>query len=305
MELHHLRSFAAVARTGNLTRASEILNLSQPALSAQIKALESELGVTLFERTGRGMEITDHGKLLLERAEGVMIGAGELVAVARELAGGRAGVLRIGLNTDAEVLRVAALSADLAGTAPDVRLELVQGVTSSIVEGVAARILDAGFVYGPDGRMGLASRKLGSAKFVVVAPRSWSRRLSRAGLKQILGEPWIWPPDDCPFYAVTADLFRRSGLSPKRAITVDHEATILSLVRAEVGLSLLPADMVRRGAGDSAVVELHETDSEIGLFFVYRAEAERDSLMRTVLGALGRVWGGLAEPASGVPQQPA
>ena len=285
MELHHLRSFAA--------------------LSAQIKALESELGVTLFERTGRGMEITDHGKLLLERAEGVMVGAGELVAVARELAGGRAGVLRIGLNTDAEVLRVAALSADLAGTAPDVRLELVQGVTSSIVEGVAARILDAGFVYGPDGRMGLASRKLGSAKFVVVAPRSWSRRLSRAGLEQILGEPWIWPPDDCPFYAVTADLFRRSEVSSKRAITVDHEATILSLVRAEVGLSLLPADMVRRGAGDSAVVELHETDSEIGLFFVYRAEAERDSLMRTVLGALGRVWGGLAEPASGVPQQPA
>jgi len=285
MELHHLRSFAA--------------------LSAQIKALESELGVTLFERTGRGMEITDHGKLLLERAEGVMVGAGELVAVARELAEGRAGVLRIGLNTDAEVLRVAALSADLAGTAPDVRLELVQGVTSSIVEGVAARILDAGFVYGPDGRMGLASRKLGSAKFVVVAPRSWSRRLSRAGLEQILGEPWIWPPDDCPFYAVTADLFRRSEVSSKRAVTVDHEATIFSLVRAGVGLSLLPADMVRRGAGDSAVVELHETDSEIGLFFVYRAEAERDSLMRTVLGALGRVWGGLAEPASGVPQQPA
>ncbi|HVR94792.1 MAG TPA: LysR family transcriptional regulator, partial [Casimicrobiaceae bacterium] len=68
MELNHLQSFIAVARLGHLTRAAETLHLSQPALSGQIKALEENLGVTLFERSSSGMSLTTSGRLLLEDA---------------------------------------------------------------------------------------------------------------------------------------------------------------------------------------------------------------------------------------------
>ena len=77
MELYQLRSFAAVAEAGHLTRASEKLHISQPALSAQIKALEDELGVALFERTPSGMTLTTAGQRLLPEATKVVTAAGE------------------------------------------------------------------------------------------------------------------------------------------------------------------------------------------------------------------------------------
>ena len=75
MELYQLRSFAAVAEAGHLTRAAEKLHISQPALSAQIKALEDELGVALFDRTSSGMVLTASGQRLLAEAEKVLAAA--------------------------------------------------------------------------------------------------------------------------------------------------------------------------------------------------------------------------------------
>ena len=85
MELYQLRSFAVVAELGHLTRASERLHLSQPALSAQIKALEDELGVTLFERTPSGMVLTSAGRALLPEAEKVLAAAQALAQLLQEL----------------------------------------------------------------------------------------------------------------------------------------------------------------------------------------------------------------------------
>src|SRR5262249_60738923 len=78
MELYQLRSFAAVAELGHLTRAAEKLHISQPAVSAQIKALEDELGVTLFERVSSGMQLTSAGRNLLPAAEQVLGAANAL-----------------------------------------------------------------------------------------------------------------------------------------------------------------------------------------------------------------------------------
>src|SRR5579859_4676017 len=69
MEIHQLRTFVAVAREGSITRASELLHLSQPAVSAHIKAMEEALGVTLFERTSRGMDLTTDGQRIRAKAE--------------------------------------------------------------------------------------------------------------------------------------------------------------------------------------------------------------------------------------------
>src|SRR5512140_294423 len=82
MELYQLRTFLAIARTGNLTRAASILATSQPAVSAQLRALEDELGVELFSRTSRGMELTAAGLALRPRAEDLDARATELLAVA-------------------------------------------------------------------------------------------------------------------------------------------------------------------------------------------------------------------------------
>ncbi len=100
MELYQLRSFVAVAGVGHLTRASEKLHVSQPAVSAQIKALEDELELTLFERTSSGMELTFAGQRLLADAEKVLPAAQALRNEAQAFKGQIAGKVSVGTLSD-------------------------------------------------------------------------------------------------------------------------------------------------------------------------------------------------------------
>ena len=105
MEIYQLRSFAAIAETGQLTRAAEKLHVSQPALSAQLKALEEELEFTLFERTSNGMVLTAAGKRLLVDADKVLAAAQNLQNHARALKGDVVGKARIGTLSDPKFIR--------------------------------------------------------------------------------------------------------------------------------------------------------------------------------------------------------
>ena len=111
MELYQLRSFAAVAELGHLTRAADRLHISQPALSAQIKALEDELGVPLFERLSSGMELTAAGRRLLPEAHKVVAAAQVLRSHASAFKGEVAGRVRVGTVSDPEFIRIADLLA--------------------------------------------------------------------------------------------------------------------------------------------------------------------------------------------------
>src|SRR5882757_4734423 len=96
MEIHQLKTFIVVAREGSITRASERLHLSQPAVSAQIKAMEDTLGLTLFERTPRGMSLTGDGQRLLVKAEQTLLAHDQLIAEAARIKGRLTGRLRLG-----------------------------------------------------------------------------------------------------------------------------------------------------------------------------------------------------------------
>src|SRR5690348_18262539 len=106
MELYQLRSFAAVAELGHLTRAAERLHVSQPAVSAQIKALEDELSVVLFERGAAGMALTAGGRQLLPEAERVVAAAQSLRSQALALRGEIAGRVRLGTVSDPDLTRL-------------------------------------------------------------------------------------------------------------------------------------------------------------------------------------------------------
>jgi DNA-binding transcriptional LysR family regulator len=106
MELYQLKAVLAVARTGQLGRAGEQLHLTQSAISKQIKSLEDELGVLLFDRTPTGMTVTAAGRRLLPIAGRVVDGAQEMAALAASLRGNITGVLRLGTIIDPESLRL-------------------------------------------------------------------------------------------------------------------------------------------------------------------------------------------------------
>src|ERR1700739_4438004 len=99
MELRHLRYFVAIAEERSFTRAAERLWVAQPGLSTQIRRLETELGVRLFDRHSRGVEMTDAGELLLERARGVLAAAHKASATGEDVRAGLSGTLRLGVSS--------------------------------------------------------------------------------------------------------------------------------------------------------------------------------------------------------------
>src|SRR5438552_7897423 len=128
MELYQLRSFATIAETGQLTRAAEKLHVSQPALSAQLKALEEELEFTLFERTPNGMVLTAAGRRLLAGAESVLAAAQTLQNDARAMKGEVIGKARIGTLSDPGFIRIGEFIGAATQRHPLLDLELHQGV---------------------------------------------------------------------------------------------------------------------------------------------------------------------------------
>src|SRR5947208_5868665 len=118
MELRHLRYFVAVAEERSFTRAAERLWVAQPGLSTQIRRLETELGVKLFERHTRGADLTQAGELFLERARVALAAADAAGATGRDLEAGLVGRLRLGIASGARWRPAPTCSGDSATSAP-------------------------------------------------------------------------------------------------------------------------------------------------------------------------------------------
>ena len=133
MELYQLKTFVAIAQEKSLTRAAERVYTSPPAVSAQIKALEDELGVKLFDRTSRGMVLTEPGTRLLEEAERTLASAGRMRAAAAQLRGAAQGVVRFGTVSDPIALRLGNVLVSLAERHPQITLQLHQGLSANML----------------------------------------------------------------------------------------------------------------------------------------------------------------------------
>ena len=148
MELYQLRTFAAVAEEGHLTRAAERLHLSQPAVSGHIKALEQELDVRLFERTATGMVLTEPGRQLLTHANKVLTAAEGVKRAAQQLHTEVSGLLHVGTVADPADNRLGAVLSAAVKRHPLLRLELHQTMSGTARESVREGRLDAAFFFG-------------------------------------------------------------------------------------------------------------------------------------------------------------
>lgn len=143
MTLVQLRHLIALAATGSFSRAAESVHLSQPALSRSIQALESELGVALFDRIGRRAELTPIGRETLERARQLVSDAQDLQERTHAVAAGRLGTLRVGMGSGPAALWMTPLLLEVATTRPQWRVDVARGATELLVQRLRARALDA------------------------------------------------------------------------------------------------------------------------------------------------------------------
>lgn len=143
MTLVQLRHLIALAQTGSFSRAAQAQFLTQPALSRSIRALEDELGMPLFDRVGRRIELTAFGRATLERARLLVSDAEELQGSGQRSREGERGVLRVGMGSGPGAMLMTPLLMTIALDHPQVHVEIARGGTELLVQSLRARTLDA------------------------------------------------------------------------------------------------------------------------------------------------------------------
>ncbi|MCG8427825.1 MAG: LysR family transcriptional regulator [Chromatiales bacterium] len=242
MELYQLRTFLAVADEGNLTRASERLFTSQPAISAHIKALEEELSVKLFERTSKGMMLTPEGVVLKEKAQGVMSAAQAFTSTADALQGQLIGDIRMGVNTDGEFLRLSKMLSGVRTEHPKLKMRFIQEVSGNITHNILHETLDCGFFFGENPHPEIETVILSQVNFMLCASIAWKDQVVGASWDELTNLPWVFPIPQCPYMQIFEQAFAKYQKQPEDVAHASSEAAVNALIKEGVGVSLIRED---------------------------------------------------------------
>ncbi|MGK2741182.1 LysR family transcriptional regulator [Tepidicaulis sp. LMO-SS28] len=247
LNYHHLRYFWAVAHDGNLTRTAERLNVSQSALSIQIKQLEERLGHTLFERRGRQLVLTEAGRLTLDHADAIFSAGEELLANLRSSAQPRQ-ALRIGaLATLSRNFQITFLKPVLGRS--DIEVVLRSGTTAELLRGLQSLNFDVILLTQPPARDAVTpfvSHRLAQQRISLIGRAEIVGKRRKRNLRGLLAsEPVLLPTEDSSVRTDFNALMDRWNIQPQIAAEVDDMAMLRLLTREGVGLGVIPPIVVK------------------------------------------------------------
>lgn len=297
MELHQLRSFLAVARTGQLVRASEQLHLTQSALSKQIKSFEDELGVLLFTRTPAGMLLSSAGRRLLPLAVRTVESAQEIDAIAASIRGAVSGVLRLGTIIDPESIRLGPLLAALMEFSPHVDVSLFHGISGGVLQLLKEKQVDACFYLGTLKDPEVAVKQLALEHYVVVGPAAWKVRLESANWTQLAAMPWMATPRGSSQHGLVDQMFAERGLVYRTVVEADQEASMIELIQAGVALGLMRERIAAPAMQSGQAVVWPGARLPCPLSLLYLRANEDAAMLQAVLAATQAVWPADADAA--------
>ncbi len=239
MELYQLGYFIEIARQRSFTRAAERLHMAQPALSQQMKNLESELGTVLFIRGRKETQLTAAGKAFLPRAEALLTQAEAAKAVVSDVAHMRGGRLVIAAIPSVSACLLPDAIRQFSRQHPQVRLQLLEESSERVAEGVESGRADLGFLQLPASKAVFEAKTLLDEPFVALASRS--RALAgkkELTLRQLAHESFIFYKGRARDTAVEA--CRKAGFEPLVVCESGELETIRAFVAAGLGVALLP-----------------------------------------------------------------
>ena len=290
MELYQLQSFVTVARENHLTRAAERLNISQPAVSAHVKALEEEFDQPLFIRTPTGMQLTAGGSVLYKKAKKVLQEVSELTRLGENLLNQPVGIIRIGLNRNAEFLRISPLYQQLRNQYPNFEIILHQSISGTILKLIRTNELDCGFVLGSCDADDLCLLQLARFRLRVIGPVELQARLEKADFAALAEFPWIGIPEDCPYNRIMKEYFYDQGMYPRTEAVADQQAAIISMIESGVGLNFMLEEEALQAEGQGKLAIWPGGSFPIELFFAYRANDDHSSMIQAVKKIITAIW---------------
>jgi DNA-binding transcriptional LysR family regulator len=249
MENFRLKVFRTVADTLNFRQAAEALYLTQPAVTLQIKALEEELGVPLFDRTENRVTLTEAGRILLKHAKKVEA----LTAVARQelarLVGEEEGDLSVGASTTISQYLLPRLIGEFRRSNPKIRLSLLGANTEKIVRGILDGTLAIGLIEGPSLHRDLGEEPFVADEIVVIVPSKHEWVGQHVEAQQLLKAPLILREKGSGTRRVVEAALKAAGIQMKHARVVmelDSTEAIKSAVEAGLGIGFVSCRAIRK-----------------------------------------------------------
>lgn len=324
LDLLSLKAFATVAREGSVSKAAQLLFLSQPAVSLQLKSLQDRLGLALFVRSGRGLALTRDGAALLPQAEKVLSAYDDFGQAASRLGRSLRGTLRIGTILDPEFIRLGAFLKELVEAAPHIETELSQHMSGEVRTRLQQGQLDVGFYlatsqelaqmreptsekvalnpYLYEGNMASAhtntaqsatqfiAQELTHFSYRVLAPAGWGPQVMGKDWRALAQLPWIVTPSASAHHRLLQAVLGPMGVQARRAALVDQEASMLDLVRSGVGLSLARDTLALREAQSRGLVVADRVQLDCTLCFMFNAAERHNPSIDAASRALAKVW---------------
>jgi len=273
-ELWQLRYFIAVAERLHFGRAAEALHISQPPLSRAIRALEERLGVALFARTRRRVELTPEGERLLDEARRMIGQLERAVLELRGIASGEQGRLRIGFVSLADYGVLPGLLKAYKSARPGVTLALREMLSPEQSGALAAGELDFGLLLPPvSEEAGLEHITVQRERFVAALPSR--HRLAggrgKLAMSALAGEPFVMVPRDIApgLYDIVTGLAARAGISFNVAQEAIQMQTVVSLVSSGLGAAIVPGSVANLGRRGVVYRELADHHPRLDLWLAW------------------------------------
>ena len=242
IELRHLRYFLAVAEAAHFTQAAKKLHITQPTLSHQIRKLEGQLNLALFDRVGRRVKLTAAGEILLPRARKVLRELEEAQAALNELHGLKRGLLKVGMVQTVNACVIPEIIARFGAEHSGIRIACAEMAVADIESDLESGKLDLGISFLPPCRKSLTGEKLFSEELVaVVAADHKLANRPRLKMSDLKSQPLaLLSPRYCTRQLIDSAL-ADAGVEPELKVEMNSVASILSTVRRTGLISLLPS----------------------------------------------------------------
>lgn len=295
VELRHLRYFIAVTETLNFSRAARKLHIAQPPLSRQIQRLEADLGVKLFARDRRKVELTDAGRVLVHEARILVNQAVQTMDAVRRAGQGEYGLVRVGLGSGLGK-KIKQVLVKHAQRFPDVDVQCKDILSTWQNEALLERQIDVGFLRPPVDLQHLVSEPLFEEQFLVFLNKK--NPLARRGklrLKQLANETLLLYDrnQSTGVFDKTLEIYRHAGVSPRILFTstAPYEEAGAMLVASGKGIYLGVGAVLTNPIGGSevATVPLDEPDAKIDVHMAWR-KGESSSTVLAFLDTVRKVF---------------
>ena len=245
MELHQLQYVLAVARYQNFTIAAESCYISQSSLSQQIANLEKELGVCLFKRSTRTLQITEAGETFVRMAAEILGSVDRLGQTMSDYAGFLRGTINIGAITALEKIGFSDMVSDFYAAYPNLTLNIYHGKSLSLLEALEKRTVDVAFLAEPpNGEFPNITYKLmGQDEYALLIPENHKLACrEQVDLAELKNERFILQHPEQTVSRLCMQACKQAGFTPNVVCRIDSSAIIVNLVRTGFGVAFLPAE---------------------------------------------------------------